>query len=634
MVNKEELLKDVLIYDIECYSSADINQEFKKYVETAKIKWIGFYSYKSEKYYEIPVLGNEELIKNFMDEHRVIVGFNNDEFDDPITKNNNLWPGRYKISLDIKKILSPELGCKNRGYLMGFNFKKHSLAEMSKTMGAEVEKGDIDYEIFKKDIFTEEEKKEIKKYLKRDIELTKFMFEKAFNFFSPFADFVSEENVKNWSWLSSSEGSLAYKYACNITGVKEEYGEKGEKTDGGGKVIEPRVEEETDVFYCDVVSLYPHMYIMFSLFSEVPEGTPGAWHGNDIFKVRGYYDFSQQHILSRDMAFKLAERVRLKKEDPKNPLVYAYKIILNSLYGANRSAVFKNLYTDNSGYDCCYLGRQVNDIMENKMTEKGYKIISGDTDSIFVKYLNGSRTKEEVRKDLEEIGEFIKSHSPFPVDTFKIDIEAKIDYIRFVSDDEKEKTLKKNYFYIYEKDGKKQVKIMGLPIKKENSTLLGPLILEKYIIPRILAEKSGRFEKSWIINIIEEEVKKDITLMAQEYSPSAYDSYSGLGRNCLSAQISREYLSRKSGKIKLIKNKIIGKVGKKFKYCSIEEANNYKLQYEDLDLTKVFNELSPFCLEKLDFKEVKKKNLQKNGFFSSQNSSSSGNQLTLRGGFF
>ena len=105
MVTKDELLKSILIFDIECYSEYDIRNEFDKYVSDAKPKWIGFYSYKTNQYYEIPVLGNEDLIKSFFKEHKYSVGFNNKEFDTPILRNNELIP-KYFRELDMMKIYS------------------------------------------------------------------------------------------------------------------------------------------------------------------------------------------------------------------------------------------------------------------------------------------------------------------------------------------------------------------------------------------------------------------------------------------------------------------------------------------------------------------------------------------------
>ena len=66
---------------------------------------------------------------------------------------------------------------KGRGELMGYDFKKNSLKCMAETMGLETQKGEIDYSIFYKEDWTEEETKEILAYLSSDIMAEKQMFD-------------------------------------------------------------------------------------------------------------------------------------------------------------------------------------------------------------------------------------------------------------------------------------------------------------------------------------------------------------------------------------------------------------------------------------------------------------------------
>lgn len=182
---------------------------------------------------------------------------------------------------------------------------------------------------------------------------------------------------------------------------------------------------------------------------------------------------------------------------------------------------------------------------------------------------------------------------------FELKFEHKIDYIMFVKDDDK--TLKKNYVYIWsDNKGDKHIEVMGLPIIKSTATELGRLILEKHIKPRMLKELKGKFEKAWIMQLIKAELKDNISLMAQEYRCQAYADYSLKGKQSIWAQISKAYLEERGGYIKLIKNNVVGKVGNKDKYCTIEEAKKANLQENELDLTKVMNELKPFTIRKAE----------------------------------
>jgi DNA polymerase elongation subunit (family B) len=618
----KEIINESLVLDIECWSDYDISKDFDNYVANAKIKWIGFYSYKTKKNYELPVAGNESLIKEFIEKHKYIVTFNGLEFDVPILKNNNLWPDNYFIEIDLKKILGSKIekGEKNRGALMGFSFKKESLKEMAITMKLETLKDDINHDIWKKDFWSKEEIIQIKKYSRADVEVTRLMYEKVIDFWYIFAVFLSEKDINKCVWIKSSVASLVYAAACKKLGEDPTYGRKGKETDGGGRVIEPRVEEAWNVWYVDVASLYPHIYAMFNLMMEVSREFPDAWHGNEVFKVNGYYDISKNHILCLDLMEKIKNRLELKAKDPKNPLVYAYKIYCNTFYGINRSEVFEKVHTENSGEDCCYIGRQINEIIEVKGKELGYITLAGDTDSCFWQCENGEKTHEDVTRDLKTIVEYINSFAPFNFDTFKIDIEDYCHYIMWVNDEEKGKTLKKNYCYIRENFKKKckEVVIKGLPIKKINSTQLGPLIFEKYIKPRMLEEIKGKFEKEWFLKLIDEELEKNIELMAQEYTAKDYSSYSFAGKKSLPGQISKSYLNEKNGSIYLIKNTRVGRVGGKFKYCTIEEAKQFKLQKHELELEKVYNELSPFVKGGLDYDNSSKKK-PVDGFFNNKN---------------
>jgi hypothetical protein len=245
-----------------------------------------------------------------------------------------------------------------------------------------------------------------------------------------------------------------------------------------------------------------------------------------------------------------------------------------------------------------------------------------------IKFKYGKRTHQQVKDDLKKVADYIKQWVPFPSDTFNIDIEREMHYIMFVPDDKTGAYKKKNYIYVYtdDKTNEKKVKVMGLPIKKDNSTQLGPLIFKKYIEPRIIKELKGKFSKSWIISLIEDELKKDLNLMAVEYNVSNYDSYPLKSNGCLSAQISKQYLHSQSGRIKLIKNKKFGKVGKSFKYCTVEEGLKCKLKYYDLDLTRIHKELTPF-IEGSFGKNIK------NGFFNKNGTTSVGLKLKAKGYF-
>jgi hypothetical protein len=157
------------------------------------------------------------------------------------------------------------------------------------------------------------------------------------------------------------------------------------------------------------------------------------------------------------------------------------------------------------------------------------------------------------------------------------------------------KGRKKNYYFIYKDKNEIKVKIIGLPIKKENATELGMKIYKESLEPEIIKNNRAKFSKNFINNIINEYLKKPeiIQLLSQEYKVNSSSTYK---TNCIQKQISDAYFNGKEGVIRLVKNSRVGKCGKGTLYATVEEASNAKLTREELDLNKVEQELSPFVL--------------------------------------
>ena len=642
-----------LVLDIETYSEdingneISINSQFDYYVEMAKIRWFGAYSYKYDKKYLLEYSTQREEIKQILSEHNILIGFNCDEFDVPILRNDNLLDSSTKYNVvDCMQILGSSVfknksgwAFKNRGELMKFDFSKNSLKHIAEVMELEFQKGEIDYKLFKKSSYTNEEIKEIKAYLLSDVMATKGMFDKLWDFWIPFTNLLNQEFVLNLSWIKNSIASLTYKSACSLMGVDPTYSDKVVKAEQmGGRVIMPKYEETRGVWYIDYASLYPHIFCMFNLFAENTHEDNNGWHGNDIFKVRGYYHDNEPHPLSLQLQSKLKERIELQKNDPKNPMIYTIKIWANALYGVIRSAIFEQIHTPNAGWDCCWLGQQIQKLTEDMMAEFGFETIAGDTDSLFTlakeeKYNN----KEYVLECLKKILVKINDNCLFPINTFDIKIENYLDYIMFpfslqeIVDEKTRKKLregmipgykeelidkkkhiieeatrtivkrgnswvkarkakKKNYSYLVND----KIELVGLPIKKSNATSLGIKIYEEVLKPLILKNKCAKFPKEFIENTVDEYLKKPgiMQLISQEYKVKPAHTYKKESQ--IHGQISQAYFNGGDGVINLIKNNKIGKVGKGNLYCSVQEALDNNLTIKDLSMEKIRNEIEPF----------------------------------------
>ena len=172
----EAIKKTALILDTETSSfypdgkEIDIKKDFDNYLKYAQIKWFGAYSYKYNKGYCLNARTEFNKIFDLLFSHDVLVGFNNEEFDFPILVNNQLIDSQKKyIQVDMMQILGTSnqrnkdgYKYKGRGTLMDYDFKNNSLRCMAETMKLDYLKGTIDYRIFQKENWTEEEIKEIK----------------------------------------------------------------------------------------------------------------------------------------------------------------------------------------------------------------------------------------------------------------------------------------------------------------------------------------------------------------------------------------------------------------------------------------------------------------------------------------
>jgi hypothetical protein len=650
-----EAISKTLIFDIETSSFEDgvpvsIKEDFGGYVAHAVVKWVGAYSYSTGEYYEFNALTEQEDIKELFNCHETLVGFNSEDFDYPIMKNNDLLPDKYFKHLDLMLILGNskyDMRVKKRTDYMGVNLKKvfvdgevygaNSLNGMAHAFGLRVVKGSIDYKVFFKESWTPTETESIIKYLRADVEVTKLLFDRTTDFWFLFVDWLYPEHVSDWSWIKTTIASLTYLASCKIKNVKPVYAEaSGEKDEMGGRAVVPVQEETFGMHYLDETSKYPHIFSEFCLFSEVdvsgvdPRLVDKAvragrlFHGNEKFEVRGYYDIREQGVMEKELITKLKTRFAIKqvlkdynRSGEKNitppeelldvipnglltdevlkklkGLDYAIKIFANSLYGAVRSSVFERISSPNAGYDCCWLGQQIHEYIHKAFEEQGLRVVGGFTDSWFVEDKNVS--KEEVLRIANGALDELKKFMPYPESSHSVGYECYADYLLYNFDDKKGVFKKNNYCFI----SGGRVKIVGFPIMKDNSSKLAIKIFREYLEPLGLKNNRLKFKKVFVDKIIRDLLSEDIGLAAVTIKCNRADTYKLSGQ--LQAQVSRVYLNGGSGEVDVIKNTRLGKVGKGCKYCSVDEAVSRGLVFEDLVLDKVYNELAPFLITEDD----------------------------------
>jgi len=344
------MIRDVGIIDIET-DSLDTTK--------AKLKWFGMYSYIDDEYYLLPCT-EEDKIKQLLQRHRVFVGFNNKEFDNPIIKNNG-YNIDYKVLVDLLEMSGQKSNSeygknfKNKLIQMGIDIKSFSLKNIIEVLKLDdINKGDIDYKIFQKDKWSKKETIEIKKYLKQDLILTKKLFEWYEEQYEPLKKFLPSKLQRNFKHLTSSLSSLSYQIICNKAGLKLEWGERElGKSFPGAHHIEPRWDRvKGNIVNIDFTSAYPHALMMGNLYSPSKKG----WNGKPYFNIEGTYNNKKFGKIEAALNDILLERLKAKKKGDKIKS-QAYKIIINSLYGLTGNAIFKSLYNPTTAADCTHIVR-------------------------------------------------------------------------------------------------------------------------------------------------------------------------------------------------------------------------------------------------------------------------------------
>lgn len=585
----------VLIFDIETNSTE---------VEQAKLRYFGAYSYINGKRYYIKGVNDLEFIQEIIDNHDVIVGFNQKKFDCPILENHGI-SFKYKTQIDLWEVLSdPKLnpktrertGGKGRGAFMGLKLNSWTLSNIVSVLKlGEYKQDNFDYSLLKKEPheWTQKEHDIILKYLAQDITITKRLFEYTNNFYYAFTEHLSEKNTLRFTYLTASIASLAYKIICHEAKLPETYGE-GEKHDyGGGYVRYPIKENHVgDILCLDFNSLYPSIFRGFNLFSPAKPDTPEdeVFSGNDFFKVKGRYIKSKLGIIEKVVEDLYNLRKKYISEGDRRE--YLIKIIINSLYGITPKPVFDQIYNRYGAEDCTAIGRQMVQHVADVFNERGFEVLYGDTDSVYVALNN--KTKEEALEVAKELDVFFKSKMPLPHDDFGLGLDAEIKAMFFVKSDNKYK--KKNYMYIkkvFDKKTKEYIKdelvIMGLPIIKSNASKIATLILNKHLKEQIIEKSDCKFHKDYLKQLIYYELENDINLAVQTYKVKPFEEYDI--DTSLYAQISKQYGAEKPHD--LITNYKYG-IGKQKKYCTIEEFHKNNCTVRDIDLTITLNNLEPF----------------------------------------
>ena len=328
-IYEEKAKKDILVLDLETDSLE---------VTTANLKFFGAYSYAQDDYFLLDYK-EKDKIRELIKTHEIIVTFNGKVFDWPILLrfldyNNESSDIKYKIMIDMFEVCAPkpkaEFG-KNKLKQMfpKIDIKKYSLRDIMEYLKiTEVRKGDIDYNIFKKDIWTEEELLEINTYLKHDIELTKALFEFFDKQYGPLKEMLPLKAQERFKHITSSSASLSYQIVCHKAGFPIVWNDDKDfervKFEGGHHLMNKVPTAKGLLVSVDYSSAYPHSVIMGNLLSPMV----GGWNGDGFFSIQGTYN--NKELGKAETVLKELMDLRLKAKNEGDKIkANAYKICIN-----------------------------------------------------------------------------------------------------------------------------------------------------------------------------------------------------------------------------------------------------------------------------------------------------------------
>ncbi|MCS7052479.1 MAG: DNA polymerase II [Ignavibacterium sp.] len=280
----------------------------------------------------------------------------------------------------------------------------------------------------------------------------------------------------------------------------------------GGYVIEPTpgIYENVSVF--DFKSLYPSIIQTFKI-------DPLSRLLNNIDTIKtpeGFKFSSSQHFLPGFINSLMKQR-EIAKKNKDDALSQAIKILMNSFYGVMGSSNCR-FYHPDLPTAITSTGKYL--LLESKsyLESLGYKVVYGDTDSLFVimidSYSGNSQEKagEELAKKLNE---FWKNElkNKFNAESF-LEIEFEKNYKKFIitpARGSSEYGAKKRYAGLLLKNGKEEIEFVGLEFVRSDWTKLAKEFqtelyrrifnqdeIENWIRNLIKDLKSGKFDDKLI----------------------------------------------------------------------------------------------------------------------------------------
>ena len=239
----------------------------------------------------------------------------------------------------------------------------------------------------------------------------------------------------------------------------------------GGYVIDPKPGIYDGVVVLDFKSLYPSIIRTFKIdpLSRLLSET------DRLVTPTGYRFSSTKHFLPEFIEYLMSQRSEAKKKNDKQ-LSQAIKILMNSFYGV-MGAYNCRFYHPDLPSAITRTGQYLLLGSRDYFESKGYQVVYGDTDSLFVKLKAGEKKdKETVGNNLaEELNGFWKEKlmKDYSLNSF-LEIEYEKYYKKFIITPARgsETGAKKRYAGLVLKDGKEKLEFVGMEFVRSDWTRL------------------------------------------------------------------------------------------------------------------------------------------------------------------
>lgn len=371
---------------------------------------------------------------------------------------------------------------------------------------------------------------ELLEYNKKDVELLVQLDEKLkiFDFFFALSNKTNaglENAFYNSKLVDMYLLSLCHRQNIALPTKQQRDTEESIK---GATVLKPEAGLKENLAVFDVKSLYPSIIITWNMSPET---------------TNGFMDFNQEPkgLLPNALKDLFEERARLKAEG-RNDQQRVVKEIMNSFYGV---MLFKNFRLNNRfiGESITHMGREIlawtKDVVEH-LTQSDYKVVYGDTDSIFVEGVKTKTEGEEIANIINESYDDLAKKYNLKDHHLTIEFESFVKAALFTG-------KKKRYALLLEDD---TLKIRGFERRRSNSPRLTRDFQEE-IFKQILNGRGQTAIKTYIKD--EKEKIKDggVKLLDEIGIPITLQKSIGLYKNfpqhVKAADYSNKYLGTHHG---------------------------------------------------------------------------------------